>query len=69
MSISEKIKTIDNKIDQNKAQYDLARQTAKIFALSSGQVRKYEFLTAKEVLLVKDLLDKAAVLKRFEYLR
>ena len=38
MSISEKIKTIDNKIEQNKAQYNSDRQTAKISALSSGNV-------------------------------
>ena len=38
MSISEKIKAIHNKIVQNKAQYNLDRQTAKILALSS-----YEF--------------------------
>ena len=44
MSVSEKIKTIDNKIEQNKAQYNLDRQTAKISALSSGNVSKYEFL-------------------------
>ena len=31
MSISENIKTIDDKIEQNKAQYDLDRQTAKIY--------------------------------------
>ena len=42
--------TIDNKIEQNKAQYNLDRQTAKIFALSSGNVSKYEFLTGKDVL-------------------
>ena len=42
--------TIDNKIEQNKAQYNLVRQTAKIFALSSGNVSKYEFLTGKDVL-------------------
>ena len=34
MTVTEKIKTIDNKIEQNKAQYDLDRQTAKIAALS-----------------------------------
>ena len=45
MSISEQIKAINNKIKQNKAQYDLDRQTAKISALSSGSVSKYEFLT------------------------
>ena len=38
MSISEKIKTIDIKIEQNKAQYNLDRQTAKMSALSSENV-------------------------------
>ena len=46
MTPSEKIKTIDNKIEQNKAQYNLDRQTAKISVLSSGNVEyfsmKYE---------------------------
>ena len=41
---------IDNKIEENKAQYNLDRQNAKIFALSSGNVSKYEFLTGKDVL-------------------
>ena len=50
MSISEIIKAINNKIEQNKAQYDLDRQTAKISDLSSGNVSKYEFLTRKDVL-------------------
>ena len=30
MSISEKIKAINNKIEQNKAQYHLEKQTARI---------------------------------------
>ena len=67
MSISEKIKTIDNKIEQNKDQNYLDRQTAKISALSSENVSKYEFLTAKDVLPEKDLLEKASALKRFDY--
>ena len=50
MSFSEKIKTIDNKIEQKKVQYNLDRQTAKISALSSKNVSKYEFLTGKDVL-------------------
>ena len=57
MSISEKIKVINNKIEQNKAQYDSDRQTAKI----SGNVSKYEFLTGKDV-----LSEKAATMKIFE---
>ena len=36
-------------------------------ALSLGNVSKYEFLTGKDVLPEKDLLGKAATLKRFEY--
>ena len=43
MSISEKIKAINKKIEQNKVQYNLDRQTAKISPLSLGKVGKYEF--------------------------
>ena len=68
MSISEKIKAINNKFEQNKAQYDWGRQTAKISASSSGNISKYEFLTGNDVLPEKDLLEKAATMKRFEYL-
>ena len=41
MTASEKIKTVNNKIEQNKAQYSLERQNAKILALSSGNIGKY----------------------------
>ena len=34
MTVSEKIKKIDDKIEQNKTPYDLERETAKISALS-----------------------------------
>ena len=37
-AVSEKIKTIDSKIKQNKAQYDLDRQTARMLALSSKRM-------------------------------
>ena len=67
MSISDKIKAINNKNEQNKAQYNLDRETAKISAISSGNVSKYEFLTGKDVLIEKVMLEKAAALKRFEY--
>ena len=66
MSISEKIKAINNKIEQKKAQYNLDRHTAKLSALSSGNISKYEFLTGKYVLPEKDMLEKAATMKRFE---
>ena len=67
MIIGEKIKTIDNQIEQNKAQYNLDRETAKIFALSSGNVSKYEFLTGIYILSQKDLLEKATTMKILEY--
>ena len=55
-----------NKIKWNKVQYNLDRQIAKIAALSSGNVGKYEFLPGKYVLPEKDLLEKAVSIKRFE---
>ena len=57
MSISGKIKAVNNKINQNKAQYNLDRQFAKISTLSSWSVSKYEFLTSKDVLPEKNLLE------------
>ena len=59
------------KTKQVKVQYDLDRQTAKISALSSRNVDKYEFLTEKDVLPEKNLLKKAATIKvfKFKYLR
>ena len=65
MIISEKMKAINNKIEQNKAQYDSDIQTAKISVLSSENVSKDELLTAKDVLPEKALLEKAAAMKRF----
>ena len=67
MASSEKIKTIDNNIEQNKAQYNLDRKTTDILALSSENDGKYEFLMGKDVLLEKGLLGKANAIKKFEY--
>ena len=50
MTISEKIKMIDNKIEQNKAQKYLEKQNAKTLALSSGNFGKYKFLTDEDIL-------------------
>ena len=55
-------------MEQHKAQYYLDRQTTKSSALSSGNISKYEFLTSQNALYEKDLLEKAAAIKRFEYL-
>ena len=54
-------------MEQNNTQYDLDRQSAKISASSWGNVSKYECLTSKYVLPEKDLLEKPATAKWFEY--
>ena len=58
MTVDEKIKTIDDKIEQTQAQYNLDRQTAKIFALSSGNVDKYQFLTDQKFYQRKSCYNK-----------
>ena len=67
MSISEKSKPVNNKIDQNKAQYNLDRQTAKSSALSLENVIKYQFFIGKDVSSKKNLSGKPTAIKRFEY--
>ena len=42
--------TIDDKIKDEKLQYDINSEVAKISALSSGKVDKYEYLTGEEIL-------------------
>ena len=68
MAVNEKIKIINNKIEQNQAQYDLNRQTAKMSVLSSGNVSKYELFTGKDVLPVKNLLEKTSIIKKLNIL-
>ena len=58
MTITENIKTIDNKIQQNKSQYRLEKQAAKISALPLVNISNYDFLTDKDVLPEKYLLGK-----------
>ena len=41
---------IDDKIRNEKLQYDINREAAKISALSSGRFDKYEYLTGEEIL-------------------
>ena len=43
--------TNDDKIREEKLKYDINRKTAKIAALSSAKINKYEYFTGKEMLL------------------
>ena len=59
MLVSEKIRTINDKVTQTKKQLSSV--------LSSGNIIKYKFLTSEDVLPEKDLSEKAATIRRFEY--
>ena len=43
--------TIDDNIKDEKLQYDINREPAKISALSPGKTDKYEYLTVEEIFL------------------
>ena len=53
--------TIDDQITDEKLQYDINREAAKISALSSGKIDKYQYLTGKEILpsKQKQILEQA----------
>ena len=42
--------TINDKIRDEKLQYKINREAAKISALSSGRTDKYEYLTGEEII-------------------
>ena len=42
--------TIDDQIRDEKLQYDINREAAKISTLSSGKIHKYEYLTGEIIL-------------------
>ena len=45
MTLTELVKILDDKILANKVPNELDREVAKISALSSGELEKYEYLT------------------------
>ena len=63
MTITEQIKTLNRKIKQNEAQHDLDREAAKISALSSNSLDKYEYLTGEDLGLKPSTVEQA----KFEY--
>ena len=63
MTLTEQIKILDDKIEANKAQYDLDREANKISALSSGELEKYEHLTGEDLGYKPRVLEKV----KFQY--
>ena len=41
--------TINDQIRDEKLQYDVNREAAKIYALSSGKIHRYEYLTGEDI--------------------
>ena len=63
MTLTRQAKVLDDRVKANKAQYDLHRKAAKISALSSRELEKYEYLTVKDLGYKPDVIQKA----KFEY--
>ena len=49
MTVTDQLKIIDDKSKANQAQYDLNRLSAKVSALSSGELRKYKYFTGEDL--------------------
>ena len=56
MTLTEQVKTLDDNIKANKAQYELDREAAKISALSSGELERYEYLTGDHLGCKPDII-------------
>ena len=63
MTLTEQVKILDDKVRANKDQYELDREAAKISALSSGELEKYDYLTSEDLGYKPDVIHKA----KFEY--
>ena len=63
MTITGQLKILNRKIMQNEAQYDLDRKAAKMSALSSNNLNKYEYLTGEDLGLKPSTVEQA----KFEY--
>ena len=63
MTVTDGLKIIDNKIKVNQAQHDLDRLAANISAYSSGDLRKYEYLTGEDLGYKASVVEQA----KFEY--
>ena len=63
MTLTDQIKILNRKIMQNEAQYNLDRKAAKISALSSNNLDKYEYLTGEDLDLKSSTIEQA----KFEY--
>ena len=63
MTLTDEINILDNKVKASQAQYSLDREAAKLFALSTKELDKYEYLTGEDLGYKPRVLEQA----KFEY--
>ena len=63
MTVTDQINILDRNIMQNETQYDLYRKAAKMSAMSSNNLDKYEYLTSEDLGLKPSIIEQA----KFEY--
>ena len=63
MTLTDELKIINNKVKAIQAQYILDREAAKMSALSSKELDKYEYLTGKDLRYKPGVVEKS----KFEY--
>ena len=63
MTVTDQIKILNRKIKQNELQYNLEREAAKISALSSKNLDKFELLTGEDLDLKPSTIEQT----KFEY--
>ena len=63
MTVTDQIKILNRKVKQNESQYNLDREAAKISALPSKNLDKYELLTDEDLDIKPSIVEQA----KFEY--
>ena len=51
--------TINDQIRDGKLQYDINREAAKVSALSSGKIHKYEYITGEDISNQQQIIEQA----------
>ena len=63
LTSTDEILFLGDKIKANQAQYDLDKESAKIFVLSSEELDQYEYLTGEDLVYISRIIEQA----KFEY--
>ena len=63
MALTDELKILDDKIKASQVQYDLYREAAKLSALPSKELNKYEYLTVENLGYKPGVVEQA----KFEY--